>query len=498
MKNTLQKLNGLVTRRNIAIVIIIASILLLIPILWAAFYTVPSADDFSYGMETINVLETKGIFAVFTGAIKNLISSYNEWQGTFSATFLFTLNPAIFGENFYCLTTFIILGVYFLSSAYLFRQVLTKFLKADKYIYLIVLFLFFMLCVETMIDKNQGLYWWNGASYYIIFFSLELFEIGLLIKKYFLKEKGKLDILILSILAFIIGGGNYIIALQQIIVLVFLNLYLIIKKKDKSALIYLIFAILGFGISAIAPGNKVRQEIVTGMSAIEAIFLSFSNSIIYMNEWINPLNVIVSILILVALYPTYKIINKKFSYPLIAVLFMYCILSAEFTPTLYSMSFAGPTRLLNIIYFTFLLFMIISGYYIIGYIRNKMIERKAISKNVDLLIAEFAKENAIVLLLSAIVILIIPAYLSRNRLTSYETYALIKNGEARTYKKEWDERYKVLKNDKIKKVEFERLTYYPYPIFCVEISSDPEGWLNYPVAKIYHKDYVIVKESEVD
>ena len=86
MKNILQKLNKLVTKRNITIAIIVASVLLLIPILWGAFYTVPSADDFSYGMETINVLETKGIFAVFTGAIKNLISSYNEWQGIYSRT----------------------------------------------------------------------------------------------------------------------------------------------------------------------------------------------------------------------------------------------------------------------------------------------------------------------------------------------------------------------------------------------------------------------------
>ena len=38
---------------------------------------------------------------------------------------------------------------------------------------------------ETIVDKTQGLFWWNGAVYYIIFFSLELIEIALLIKQYF-------------------------------------------------------------------------------------------------------------------------------------------------------------------------------------------------------------------------------------------------------------------------------------------------------------------------
>jgi len=355
-----------------------------------------------------------------------------------------------------------------------------------------------MLCTETLVDKTQGLYWWNGATYYTIFFSLELIEIGLLVKKYFLNENKKVDAILLPLLVFFIGGGNYIVALQQMIILTFLNIYLIIKRKDKSALIYLGLAVLGFGISAIAPGNKTRQAGVTGMNPIKAIIFSFTNCVSYMNKWISPINVSIITLILIALYPTYRKINKKFNYPLIVILFMYCILSAEFTPTLYSMSFAGPGRLLNIIYYSFLFFMIISGYYLIGYIRNVLLSNKVIVKGSYEAFVKYIKENSFVFAMLIIITISLVGYLYRHNLTSYQTLALIKNGEAKVYKKEWNERYKILKDNSIKDVEFKPLTYQPYPIFYVDLTDDKDHWLNEPITKIYNKNYIIVVDREVE
>ena len=492
----MQRLNKIVTKRNILISIIIISIVLLIPILWVSFYNVASADDFNYGRYTINVLSSGGILKLLEGVFKTVKHFYNNWQGTYSAIALFSLNPAIFGEDFYFITTFFILGFYFFSLTYLFKQLVRKFLKTDKYTYWIVLLLFFMLCIETLVDKTQGLYWWNGSSYYIVFFSLELLEISLLIKQYFLNEKTKKNTIILFILISIISGGNFIVAFEQILLLVFLNIYLIIKKKDKSALPYLGLSIACFAISALAPGNKIRQGKVIGMNPIKAILLSFATSFNFIFEWMTPIKTIILSLIIIALYPTYQKINKKFSYPVIVILFMYCILSSEFTPTLYSTSDIGPARLLNIIYFSYLFFIIISVYYLIGYIRNILKERKILSKNSYAELIKYIKEHSFILLGIIVIVLLGVSYLERHNLTSYETTALLMRNEVKTYKKEWKERYKILKDDSIKQVEFKELTYHPYPIFFTDISKEKDSWLNYPMADIYNKEYVIVVGEE--
>ena len=250
MKNKLlelnEKLNRLVTKKNIVISLIVITILLLIPIIWLSFYSVPALDDFSYGL---NTMQKKGFINIIIGSFKTIKHTYFRWQGTYSAIFIFTLNPAILDIDFYFLTTIILIAFYFIGLLYISKNILYKGLKLDKKSTIIVLLLFFLLCIETMIDKTQGLYWWNGASYYIIFFSLELVEIALLSKIYWLREETTKDRIILLILNFIIAGGNFIISLQQLIILAFLNLYLIIQRKDKTAVKYLLLSTIGFLIS---------------------------------------------------------------------------------------------------------------------------------------------------------------------------------------------------------------------------------------------------------
>lgn len=491
----INKLNKITTKKNFTIAVIVISILLMIPILWVSFYTTPSADDFGYGKYTINVLQTKGIIELFRGSVKQLVETYYTWQGTYSATILFTLTPAVLGEKFYFLTTFFILGIYFFSLAFLFKQVLIKILKIDKYSYIIVLLLFFMLCVETLINKTQGLYWWNGATYYITFFSLELIEIGLLIKKYFLNNNKKRYNIILPILILLIGGGNFVIALQQVIILAFLNLYLIIKRKDKSALMFLLFSILGLAISVCAPGNASRQSMVVGMNPIKAILFSFTTALSKIIEWSSPLNIGIIILIIAFLYPTYDMINEKFSHPLLFVIIIYCIFSAMFTPTLYSISDIGPDRLLNIIYFSLLLFQTISIYYLIGYLRRQLIENKILCEDSSKKLIKFVQKNSFVILFIATTVIAILIFFSAKKLTSFQTARIIKNNEITTYREEWLDRYKVLKNKSIRNVEFKELTYYPNPIFYTDFTKDKNDWLNQSVCEIYDKDSVVIIDS---
>lgn len=492
-KNITQKLNSLFNKKNILLMVILLSVILLIPIIWTSFYTHPSADDYNYGVNTINQLHKSGVAGILKGSVKTLKTFYNEWQGTYSAIILFSLSPCIWGENFYFLTTLIIIGMLGASIYYFLNQVIRKFLNIDKTTCYMIFIIFFMLSLETMPSINQGLFWWNGASYYMIFFSLELIMLGNITKYYIVEKKSKVNYIVTLLLTAIVAGGNFITALQQIILLFFLNFYLIIKKKNKSALPLLIVSIVGLIISAIAPGNANRAASVIGMSPVKSIIMSFIYAFCYSFRWITPLNFLILTFIEILLIPTYKEKKLTYKFPIIVILLLYCLFSAEFTPTLYATSNIGEGRLHNIMYISYLLIFLAGYYYLIGYIRNKIISQNIFSKIIIKDIkAKLIKSHGIVF--SCFLLLIIGNFvINKEMFTSYQTYRVIKDGSAKIYDKECDERQKILKNPAIKKVEFEKLTVTPYPIFYCDFSEDSTHWLNIPATEIYDKDYIKVK-----
>ncbi len=490
LKSINKFLNKLINKKIVFIICLIAFAILLYPVVKVAFYTHPSADDFNYGINTINKIKDVGLFGVLSGAFKTIAYFYKTWQGTFSAIFLFALSPAVIGPNFYFLTTVIVLLVFLLSLLFFFKSIMINYLKCDKYIYYISTIIFFLLAVETLPSINQGLYWWNGASYYMIFFSLELVQISLLIDTY-INNKKKKNIL-MCVLAFIIGGGNFITALQQIIILSISTMVLFLVKKDKSSLLPLLFSIIGLGISALAPGNANRAAGVIGMNPIKAIILSFYHSYVFMFQWIKPISIVCLIMIAFLLIPYIEKTMFKFKGMFLVLVMSFCIFSAEFTPTLYSQSSIGEGRLWNIIYISLLLAILFNMVYFVGYIINRMKEKKII-KNYDKIINYFLEGKAVIMLVFLILVGSL-MYFNKNTMTSYLTYEIIQNGQAKTYNQESKERQEILENKQIKKVEFKKLTYMPYPIFYVDYTSDKNHWLNTPVAEIYNKDYVIVVE----
>ena len=89
--------------RYIMIGSIISMILLFIPIIWLAKYMVPSADDYSYGLDShISYMSTGSVVEAIKSAYNTAILKWYTWQGTFSSIFLMSLTPAVFSDkNFY-------------------------------------------------------------------------------------------------------------------------------------------------------------------------------------------------------------------------------------------------------------------------------------------------------------------------------------------------------------------------------------------------------------
>ena len=228
------------------------------PVVQLSQYNVPSADDYTYGANTYRVWKnTHNIFLLLKEAGAEVVRTYRDWQGTFSAVFIFALQPSIFGFNFYKITTIILLTFFIFSNIFLIKTIVNKLFNYYKksLIYIISLILI-TVSLEFVPVPRESLFWWNGSVFYTLFYCVMLITISLLIK--LIKSGANKDIfntIIIILLTIILGGSNYCTALQYVSILSLLTILCFINKNNKKwyMLLINIIGIISLIISMIAP-----------------------------------------------------------------------------------------------------------------------------------------------------------------------------------------------------------------------------------------------------
>lgn len=263
-------------KKRILVILSIVFIVSLIPLLMVSFYSFPNADDFGFGNFTHKAFVSGGFLAVLKMAIYNVIDFYRNWQGTYSAIFMFSLQPGIFGERFYFISHIFLICSFIGANFYFLNKVFSKML--DKYIKYIIILLVLLVQIQFVYDGVSSFYWYNGSIYYTFFYSLELILFAFLISD---KPKWYL----IFPLTIFIAGGNYVTALNlSIILFIFVVLKFYFKNKDKYLyLINFLLMLIFFTVSIKAPGNNVRALYYNEVSlnAIKAIYYSFVQAFRY-------------------------------------------------------------------------------------------------------------------------------------------------------------------------------------------------------------------------
>ena len=153
---------------SVAIVILILSIL---PILWIGQYLHPFADDYVFGAEVYKTWNhTHSFLACIEGAWNVTTTMYHTWQGTYSACFLMALQPGVFGH--YWLGPIILLFSLVSSTYTLLYMIIRKLLHASMIEYYFISTLFVIMTVQFTWSYYDAFYWYNGAMYYTLFYSM--------------------------------------------------------------------------------------------------------------------------------------------------------------------------------------------------------------------------------------------------------------------------------------------------------------------------------------
>ena len=495
----------------------------LIPLLILGRYAVPAKDDYSFSVESHQYYkETGNPLDAVRGAFDQARESYQTWQGTFSAIFLMALQPAVFGFSFYRITAALMIAA-FLAGTFLFCHVLfTDVFLEKKQLGVSVASLVSLIGLQLMLSPAEGLYWYNGAVYYTFFYGIGLIAMAGLIRV--INRGGWTRMTLLCLLGIFLGGGNYMTALCYALVGAGL-LFLAILRKERTWWMgfppYMLF-FAAFAANAMAPGNAVRK---LGMQLFEhpmgpaaAILASFKAGLNYGAQWFR-LPVLAMMLVLAGILLGHSVQKEAtgefpFRFPVLLTVGSFCLFSALFCPSFFSIGNEGPLRLLNAIWFSYVLLLAVNTYYWIGWATKKLQHRKQKAENQEnqSLVCEIGEKDernskhrektggcaGVKLPLLGITLGLLCCGFYVLRLGSYASIAAIgaiRSGEAQAYYTAAEERLAVLEDPAIEDAELEPYPCAPFMLYTDDISSNRLYFVNEDMARFYGKKSVIRKSA---
>lgn len=463
-------------------------LLSLVPMLMICRYDVPCADDFTYGAAAhLKYMETgSALQAVLAGA-KHTADTYLNWQGSFSAVFLMAVQPAVFGESFYGVGAVIVMaaliaGVFCLCAA-LFSGVFGLQKSVGGCVAAVIL----LLCIQLVLSPVQGFYWYNGAVYYGFFYGLSLLTFALGIRT--VRRGGRLRLALLCVLAFVLGGGNYVTALTcAIIGFCSIALLLLLKNKNwKKLLLPVAFLMAAFLVSIIAPGNAVRQSSVShSPNAVTAILNSFQCGAVYSVSWFSLPMAGALLFLAVIFWNNASRAAIRFRYPGLVTIYSYCLLSAMFCPTMYALGSIGDKRLVNIIYYAYVLLLAINCFYWIGWIKPRIMKARESG-------GAFPLRG--LLAAAACCLVCCGVYARGHGFTSLMAIGAMRSGEAREYYECAQKRLESLNNGIAEDLVLEPYSSRPYLLFFDDITQDAADWRNVAMSEYYGEHSVILAEE---
>lgn len=502
------KLTGWMTPKAVAVFLTVCYVISLIPLLWISWYNYPSADDYSIGSNCHQAwMATHNVFAVLWQGIVRSAEDWLHWMGYFTSNFLMAVPPSTFGERWYVLTAWIMLGMLSFSTIYLFHAIFVKLFKADRYVSLSAAILVLFASVQCMCPAGrvEAFYWYSGAANYIFVHSMSLFFYGLLVSAVSGQGKKRIwDVAAASFLGFFTGGGNQMTALNVAVVLLAAAGIIIWQKRGKEHKILWLpmgFFYLGFLLNVAAPGNWVRAEGANGMNPIKAVLVSFYECLDrMMGEWtIWPV-----VVVMIALVPLFWHMAKEtefgFPYPLLVVAFGFCLVSAMVTPPVFAVGNMEAGRLQALCFLMYVLVLALCVGYVTGWVRKKQESVLKEAGQIGNTVKEggFSLESRLCLLGCAVflafgsVLTIVP---EPRYFTFSSAMADLLNGSAKEYGKALEERAELYRSSPEGVVEVEPLPSRPELLFFSDIKEDMRDWENEGLCRFYGLEGVAVKKQ---
>lgn len=467
--------------------LILLLLLLLLPPLWLGQYARAAADDYCYGIRTHLALQGGG--SLWAAVWRTTSGYYQSWQGSFSALALMSLTPCILSERAYWLTPFVMLASLILGTVKL-SDTLARRLAGGRWRDTVCLSVPLLICsIQFVPSPLNSFYWWNGAVYYTFFYGLSLLYFERFALLVFQREgRSKWTVLLPGLfLGAAVGGGNYVSALLSAMVGGCLWLWSMWRRQNRlPAFLLLCGELIPFLVNAAAPGNRVRQATVTGMSPLSAILAAIRQGAHDLLDWPNWITLLMVLFWVPLLWRLCGRSVCSFRYPALFCLLTFLIFAGQNTPHFYAASCAGPLRLRNIVFFSSFWFYLLNEWYLLGWLRRTMTAAG--------LHPERRSRRCRPLYLGALVLLL--AFWSAFYFPATFTAGCLRecsNGSAAAYAAERDSRLPALRDPAVSDPVFPAIQSKPALLFQEDITPDPAHWKNSSLARYWGKRSVALE-----
>lgn len=479
-----------------------ALLLVVAPLLAVGRYNYPSADDWGFSMAGYKALQNGGNFwDVLIAAFKTVIEQRMSWEGRFSIVFLGALQPGIWGEKYYRISTWILLGSIVVSEVLLCRYLLAgKNTKAqNKWFWLPVILPIMVLQILYTPAIVESFFWYNGSINYTFMYSMSLilFVLFLMLGRSELsKWKRVIIVLVACLLSVLIGGNNFATSLSCLLSLCVLEVVFFFTDKKaitKTFFVPLLMAVcLAFCI--LAPGSTIRVNAnfggeTTG-SAIGAVIASLVRSFWNIYSWTNIKVILVLVFTFPFVWKCVKNMNFSFKLPGLFTFLSFGLYASQCTATMYVDGTTGGGRMAAILYYSALLWVTCNFVYWLGWIARRENKVQKIFEKAGAVAGKYILPYCAVV--GIVLVGVIYTY-DLKELSSYKAYRDLKQGWAKQYAAEWDERLDILHDDTIDEVEFKPLSVYPETILYTDLQpKDGYQWVNTACAEYYGKKSITI------
>lgn len=489
--------------RKLSKVALIVFAVISLPVIILSFYNIPSADDYTFSQMVKGYVSENGyhIWGIIKCGIQNSIDHYFNWQGRYSESFFASFMPDIFG--YYWVWAIFLYFFFFGGVVFLFCTIIQHFVGKEHMGTGVCI----GLLVGTSIAQNvpfpvEAFYWFDGSVAYMFHHSIYIWMCGLAVK-YFFAETRKASVkylILLCILTILVAGGNNVTSFISIMTYcVFGGIAILIRKK-AGILLPFTLSICGFMVSYLSPGTAIRGGDSSNWSPV---FITIKNCFVwtgkqYLFKWITP-GLIVMLIFLTPLLLNLlmKMIEKysfKFPFPLLLLIGDVCFLAAMSCPSFYVLGEPGPGRLRNIIFVNYIIIVVLTYSYLLGWLLIKDKNRQMM-KIMQLYQRVPQKFNIIAAVITFV-------FLCTGDFQQYgismEAVKELVSGEAAQYYEEGMERKEKYMDPSLLEVEVEPYSIKPYLLFFDDITDDPENWKNVALRMFYGKKSVKLSRYDPD
>ena len=343
---------------------------LLVPFFLGARAAHPATDDFTFAVYTHPTwVQTGSLLHVVKDAVSYALRTWRDWQGTVTGVIVMALNPAVFSLPHYGAHAVVLLVLIIASAIVFLRHMLGVRIGLPRGVWLPVAMALAAVQLIFLPDIVEGIYWFNGAWFYMGAQSVALLTL-VLCDRFAVSDASRvrraLMALACCLLLFALGMDNYITAMMTAAALLMMALqqawaaHAASSPVERRAAVRTALLLLPIGagllLSVIAPGNSVRMETdgahQSGMTwLLLSIGWTLRDAALYVVRFAfrTPLLALMAALtpLLCRTLPRGEAVRRRCPPVPATLLGAYLILCAMIIPHMYSSGYAGSGRVVN-------------------------------------------------------------------------------------------------------------------------------------------------------